>query len=111
MIYVYVVYVPVTVRLVSKTTHDNSGYKMKQLGFNSSFEVFYNVSGNSTLTGSENCKRFAQDTQTIKAVKILAYSIVLITSLFGNVVIIATVARNRRMRTTINFLIANVAAV
>ena len=78
---------------------------MKQLDLNSSFDVFPALSDNST-----NCKPFAQDTQTIKAFKILAYSIVLITSLFGNVVIVATVARNRRMRTTINFLIANMAA-
>ena len=62
------------------------------------------------LTLNSSCKPFHLDTSALKAVKILVYSLVLIFSLLGNSVIIATVIRNKRMRTTINYLIANIAA-
>ena len=78
--------------------------------FNLSSYVFSTEPGNFTSEASENCRQFAEDTNAIKALKITLYSIVLITSLFGNFVIIVTVARNKRMRTTINYLIANMAA-
>ena len=56
-----------------------------------------------------NCTALVDDSTTVKFAKIMGYSILLVTSIFGNGVIIATVVRNKRMRTTVNYLIANVA--
>ena len=80
---------------------------MNSLSFNSSSCVFSTAPLNFTSAPSESCKPFAKDTNAIKALRIMPYSIVLISSLFGNFV---TVARKKRMRTTINYLIANMAA-
>ena len=65
---------------------------------------------NSTLSANENCRTLIGDPSTVKAVKILAYCLVLIVSLLGNSAIISIVIRNKRMRTTVNCLIANMAA-
>ena len=59
---------------------------------------------------NESCEPVAEETFTIKAVKVLVYCVVLIISLVGNSVIIANVARNKQMQTTVNYLIANMAA-
>ena len=64
----------------------------------------------SALHGKDNCKQFSDDTSSIKAVKILGYILVMMVSFLGNSVIIATVVRNKKMRTTVNYLIANMAA-
>ena len=64
----------------------------------------------STALSDGSCKPFAGDSFAIKAFKILLYSLLLIASLVENSVIIATVARNKQMQTTINYLIANMAA-
>ena len=68
-----------------------------------------NSSSHNFSTTNQNCEPFVEDTSSIKAIKILVYSFVLIVSLFGNTVIIATIVRNNHMRTTINFLVANMA--
>ena len=65
---------------------------------------------NFTAAETERCPSLTEDKLEVKIVKILAYSIVLMVSLFGNSVIIATVISNRRMQTTVNYLIANMAA-
>ena len=65
---------------------------------------------NFTAAETERCPSLTEDKLEVKIIKILAYSIVLIVSLFGNSVIIATVISNRRMQTTVNYLIANMAA-
>lgn len=64
----------------------------------------------SAVHGKDNCKQFSDDTSSIKAVKILGYIVIMIVSFVGNSVIIATVVRNKKMRTTVNYLIANMAA-
>ena len=64
---------------------------------------------NSTVLANVSCRSVAEDT-SVRAVKILVYIIVLIVSLIGNCVIITRVERNKQMRTTINFLVANMAA-
>ena len=68
-----------------------------------------NSSSHNFSTTNQICEPFVEDTSSIKAIKILVYSFVLIVSLFGNSVIIATIVRNNHMRTTINFLVANMA--
>ncbi|XP_068680667.1 uncharacterized protein [Montipora foliosa] len=65
---------------------------------------------NFTAAQPKQCPSLTEDKIDVKIIKILAYSIVFIVSLFGNSVIIATVMRNRRMQTTVNYLIANMAA-
>ena len=73
---------------------------MSQLSLNSSLDVSPTVSRIA----------FAKDTSNIKFIKIMAYSI-LVTSFLGNIVIISTVVRSKRMHTTItDYLIANMAA-
>ena len=64
---------------------------------------------NSTVLANVSCRSVAEDT-SVRAVKILVYIIVLIVSLIGNCVIITTVERNKQMRTSINVLVANMAA-
>ena len=64
---------------------------------------------NSTVLANVSCRSFAEDT-SVRAVKILVYIIVLIVSLIGNCVIITTVERNKQMQTSINSLVANMAA-
>ena len=71
---------------------------------NSSFDNF------STGSSDGSCKPFAGDFFAITAFKVLVYSLLLIVSLVENSVIIATVVRNKQMQTTINYLIANMAA-
>ena len=65
---------------------------------------------NSTSTEDDHCSSLEDDNSKIKALKIVAYSLVLIISLFGNAVVITTVVRNKHLRTTVNYLIANMAA-
>ena len=59
---------------------------------------------------NESCEPVAKEAFTINAVKVLVYCVVLFVSLVGNSVIIANVARNKKLRTTVNYLIANMAA-
>ena len=59
---------------------------------------------------NESCEPFAEEALTIKAVKVLVYCVVHIVSLVGNPVTIANVARSKTMQTTVNYLIANMAA-
>ena len=81
---------------------------MKQLSLNSSLNV--SVFGtNSTPIEGQGCSLFEGDNSTIKGVKIVLYSFVLLISLFGNLVIVTTVVSNKRMRSTTNYLIANMA--
>ena len=62
------------------------------------------------MANETDCKTMADDSSAIKAVKILAYSFILAVSLLGNSAIITITARNKRTRTTVNYLIANMAA-
>lgn len=71
--------------------------------------IFLSFINNSSSSENENCKTLSEDSSLIMTIKILIYSFVLIISLLGNCTIIAIVARNKRMQTTINYLIANMA--
>ena len=62
------------------------------------------------MANETDCSTMADDSSAIKAVKILAYSFILAVSLLGNSAIITITARNKRTRTTVNYLIANMAA-
>ena len=59
---------------------------------------------------NETCRPLVEDASPMKAVKILTYCLVLIVSLLGNSAIISIVMRNKRMRTTVNYFISNMAA-
>ncbi|KAL9967681.1 hypothetical protein ACROYT_G025963 [Oculina patagonica] len=75
--------------------------------------VFLSLINNSSSSGNENnanCKSLSEDSSLTITIKIVVYSFVLIVSLFGNSTIIAITARNKRMQTTTNHLIANMAA-
>ena len=56
-----------------------------------------------------NCELYPEST-SVKCIKALAYSLIMIISLCGNLAVIAIVLKNIRMWTTTNFLIANMAA-
>ena len=47
---------------------------------------------------------------SVKLIKTFAYSVIMIISLFGNLAVIFIVLRNKRMWTTTNYLIVNMAA-
>ena len=87
-----------------------NAYNMNYFKSNSSSAVISTFSSNSTFAADRNCRLIEDDTPSIKGVKILAYSAVLIISLLGNSIIIKTVVRNKSMQTTINYLITNMAA-
>ena len=56
-----------------------------------------------------NCE-LSHESTSVKCIKALVYSLIMIISLCGNVAVIAIVVKNIRMWTTTNFLIANMAA-
>ena len=67
---------------------------------------------NSTLNGtmeSSRCAQVAVLTSEEKALKTLAYCCVMLLSLSGNVLVVFIVYKNRTMRTTVNYLIVNMA--
>ena len=57
----------------------------------------------------KNCELYPEST-SVKCIKALVYSLIMIISLCGNLAVIAIVLKNIRMWTTTNFLIANMAA-
>ena len=61
-------------------------------------------------TNSTSEKICPQASTLVKCIKIVAYSSIMLTSLLGNLAVIAIVSKNKRMRTTTNYLIANMAA-
>ena len=65
---------------------------------------------NSTQSNSTECIPFTTDDSTAaKVIKAVCYSIIMLISLLGNSAVIAIVAKYKRMQTTTNFLIANMA--
>ena len=56
------------------------------------------------------CVYFAESSVPVKCVRVFAYFLLMLISLFGNLAVITIVSRNKRMWTTTNFLIANMAA-
>ena len=67
---------------------------------------------NLTLLNSaeEKCIPFTKENPiSTKVIKVACYTVIMLLSLLGNAAVIATVAKNRHMRTTTNYLIANMA--
>ena len=68
---------------------------------------------NSTFSNSSEaskCIPFSkEDVVSIKAIKAACYTVQMLLSFFGNGAVIAIVAKNKHMRTTTNYLIANMA--
>ena len=67
---------------------------------------------NLTLLNSaeEECIPFTEENPIYtKVIKVACYTVIMLLSLLGNAAVIATVAKNRHMRTTTNYLIANMA--
>ena len=50
-----------------------------------------------------------EDPISTKATKVACYTVIMLLSLLGNAAVVATVAKNRHMRSTTNYLIANMA--
>ncbi|XP_078378558.1 neuropeptide FF receptor 1-like [Oculina patagonica] len=72
-----------------------------------------NCTENSTgfnSTASQSCKLFAENSQSVKFIKTFAYATIMLFSLLGNTAVIFIVSKNKRMWTTTNYLIANMAA-
>lgn len=74
------------------------------------FSFLGRYSTQTTMANTTVCGNLEDQSFPIKLVKILCYSLILITSLLGNTAIIAITARNSRTLTSINYLIANMAA-
>ena len=62
------------------------------------------------LPPNEGCVLFAESSTSVKWLKTLACSLILVFSLLGNIAVILVVSKNRTMWTTTNILIANMAA-
>ena len=60
-------------------------------------------------TANQSCELFAE-APSVKYLKTLAYVIIMLLSLIGNTAVIIIVSKNKRMRTTTNYLIVNMAA-
>ena len=65
---------------------------------------------NCTENQTNSCELYAELSTYVKCIKTFAYSLIMLVSLFGNLAVIAIVKKNKRMWTTTNFLIANMAA-
>lgn len=67
---------------------------------------------NSSLNESagSGCHEISPETEWSKAWKTIVYGIIILVSLTGNSLVLAVVYKKRRMRTTTNFFIANMAA-
>ena len=63
---------------------------------------------NSTV--NQSCELFAENSPPVKYLKTLAYAIIMSFSLLGNTAVIIIVSKNKRMRTTTNYLVVNMAA-
>ena len=73
----------------------------------------FNCTENSTApnsTASQSCKLFDENSTSLKCLKTFAYAIIMLFSLLGNTAVIVIVSRSKRMWTTTNYLIANMAA-
>ena len=61
-------------------------------------------------TEASKCIPFRkEDSISVKATKAACYTVLMLLSFFGNAAVIAIVAKTRQMRTTTNYLIANMA--
>ncbi|XP_078377270.1 QRFP-like peptide receptor [Oculina patagonica] len=61
------------------------------------------------LTEAECIPFIKEDPISTKAIKATCYTVIMIVSLLGNAAVIAIVVKNKHMRTTTNYLIANMA--
>ena len=72
-----------------------------------------NCSENATALNStvnKGCDLFVENSPPVKYLKTLAYAIIMLFSLLGNTAVIVVVLKSKRMRTTTNYLIVNMAA-
>ena len=61
-------------------------------------------------TANQSCELFAENSPSVKYLKTLAYVVIMLFSLLGNTAVIIIVSKNKRMQTTTNYLIVNMAA-
>ena len=61
-------------------------------------------------TANLSCELFVENSPSAKYLKTLAYVVIVLFSLLGNTAVIIIVTKNKRMRTTTNYLIVNMAA-
>ena len=67
-----------------------------------------NCTENQTAGLNSTCE--AGNSGSVKPIKVFAYSVIMVISLFGNLAVIFIVSKNKRMRTATNYLIVNMAA-
>ena len=60
-------------------------------------------------TANQGCELFAVHSSSLKYLKTLVYAAIMLFSLLGNTSVIVIVLKNKRMRTTTNYLIVNMA--
>ena len=61
-------------------------------------------------TSNQSCELFAENSLSVKYLKTVAYVVIMLLSMLGNTAVIIIVSKNKRMRTTTNYLIVNMAA-
>lgn len=77
------------------------------MNFSSNNDTFISGTGNSSSTVSTAC--YVNDPFSVKLGRIIAYSVVMFASLFGNIFIVAVVSKYGRKRKTINLAVVNMA--
>lgn len=82
-----------------------AGFLLEMASINSS-----NTSSFENVSASPNRGCFSFDSMAIKVSRVVAYCIVILVSVLGNSLIIYIVAKERRMRKTVNYFIVNMAA-
>ena len=60
-------------------------------------------------TANQGCELFAVHSPSLKYLKTLVYAAIMLFSLLGNTAVIVIVLKNKRMRTTTNYLLVNMA--
>ena len=73
----------------------------------------FNCTENSTglsSTASQSCELVAESSLFVKCLKTFAYAVIMLFSLLGNTAVIVIVSKHKKMWTTTNYLIANMAA-
>ena len=66
---------------------------------------------NETAMGHENSLCFSSDSTAAKIFKVCGYCVILLASIFGNILIIIIVYKNRELRKSVNYFIVNMAVL
>ena len=99
------------------TTFASSDGRLSRVNFNyiqqlkrrDTAMAYQNSSLNGNITSNSDTTSSTGEAVAFKVIKVLCYSVIMLMSLVGNTLVITIIYRNKRMRSTTNNLIANMA--